>query len=393
MIENSGLYYPFINFRDESWLKLTALYWDKMGRIVPHEYALRDSPLIREFKSAGYVKDYAPGGSAQAEVSLAFLDLAQRFGERLSLHYGLHLSAEWPDELATARSASAHFGDPKLAYVFAPKLGNSLIDELVQLNLAVRGGRREPHWIGMHPRIAAIYMTALAGEMAARVGARPVSDDAVSHRGVGDVRLVSMTEALLDDNDGALSGIDLEAEPRLVMADLAIETVVPAGLHNIPVQKILAFRDSYPHLRAAFQDEVVALTASLSSSQIGDREALEDHLRDEYKKRLAPKVDELRSRLRSNGIDTIAATFNVKTNPTGIGGGLLLEALHFPRPAVAAGAVGVALWASYREQRAKRQAIFKESPAASYLYQIEKKLGKNRHGEKAAEFFKVRKTL
>jgi hypothetical protein len=36
-----GLYYPFIHFRDESWLKLTSLYWDRMGRIVPEGYGLR----------------------------------------------------------------------------------------------------------------------------------------------------------------------------------------------------------------------------------------------------------------------------------------------------------------------------------------------------------------
>jgi hypothetical protein len=318
--------------------------------------------------------------------------MAQRYGEQLSRRYGLQLSAEWPDEPTTVQSASAHFGDPKLAYIFAPKLGDSLIDELVQLDLAVRGGRREPHWIGMHPRIAAIYMTALAGEMAARVGAHPVSDDALSHRGVGDVRLDGMAEVLLDESEATASGIDLEKEPRLVMADLAIETVVPAGLDKIPVRKILAFRDSYPHLRAAFQDEVSALTASLSSSQIGDREALEDHLRDEYKKRLQPKVEELRLRLRSNGIDTITATFNVKTNPTGIAGGLLLETLHSPRPLVAAGAVAVSLWASYREQRAKRQAIFRESPAASYLYQMERDLGKKSPVERTAEFFRTKKT-
>jgi hypothetical protein len=162
----------------------------------------------------------------------------------------------------------------------------------------------------------------------------------------------------------------------VIMADVAIETVIPAGLDSIPVQKVLAFRESYPHLRAAFQDEVRALTASLSSTQISDREALEEHLREQYKKRLQPKVDELRLRLRSNGIDTINTVFNVKTNSSGIGGGLLLETLHAPRPVVVAGAVGVSLWAAYRDQRTKRHAIFRESPAASYLYRMGKDLGK-----------------
>ncbi len=316
----------------------------------------------------------------------------QRYGEQLRMRYSLQLSAEWPDEPTTVQSASAHYGDPKLAYIFAPKLGDSLIDELVQLDLALRGGRREPYWIGMHPRIAAIYMTALAGEMAARIGAHPVSDDALSHRWVGAVRLDDMAEALLDQGEETAGGTVLEKEPRLVMADLAIETVIPAGLDRVPVKEILAFRDSYPQLRKAFQDEVDALTASLSSSEICDREALEDHLREEYKKRMQPKVEELRSRLRSNRIDTITGVFNVKTNSTGIGGGLLLEALQAPKPVVAAGAVAISLWASYREQRAKRQAIFKESLSTAYLYQLERKIGRKGPVDKAARFFRTNKT-
>jgi hypothetical protein len=33
-----GLYYPYINFRSDSWLKVAALYWPKMARIVPVDY-------------------------------------------------------------------------------------------------------------------------------------------------------------------------------------------------------------------------------------------------------------------------------------------------------------------------------------------------------------------
>ena len=66
----------------------------------------------------------------------------------------------------------------------------------MRLNLAVRGRRPEPYWIGMHPRIAAIYMTVLADEMAARAMAQPVSDDALSHRGVGEVRRPPFSRAL-----------------------------------------------------------------------------------------------------------------------------------------------------------------------------------------------------
>lgn len=33
-----GLYRPFIHFKDDDWLKLSALYWDRMARIVPPSY-------------------------------------------------------------------------------------------------------------------------------------------------------------------------------------------------------------------------------------------------------------------------------------------------------------------------------------------------------------------
>jgi hypothetical protein len=58
-----GLYYPFIHFRDESWLKLTSLYWDRMGRIVPEGYGLRDNDTVRQFKDSGYVRNSHPGGA------------------------------------------------------------------------------------------------------------------------------------------------------------------------------------------------------------------------------------------------------------------------------------------------------------------------------------------
>jgi hypothetical protein len=33
-----GVYYPYIHFRDEAWLKVAALYWPKLTRIVPPGY-------------------------------------------------------------------------------------------------------------------------------------------------------------------------------------------------------------------------------------------------------------------------------------------------------------------------------------------------------------------
>jgi hypothetical protein len=38
-----GSYSPLIHFPHDSWIKLAAIYWDKLGRIVPVDYPLHDS--------------------------------------------------------------------------------------------------------------------------------------------------------------------------------------------------------------------------------------------------------------------------------------------------------------------------------------------------------------
>jgi hypothetical protein len=42
-----GLYYPYINFRDEGWLKTAALYCDGITRIVPYSIEGLDSDVVR----------------------------------------------------------------------------------------------------------------------------------------------------------------------------------------------------------------------------------------------------------------------------------------------------------------------------------------------------------
>src|SRR5581483_277696 len=45
-----GLYYPFIEFPNIEWLKVAALFWDKMGRIVPHNVPTTDRDEVRTLR-------------------------------------------------------------------------------------------------------------------------------------------------------------------------------------------------------------------------------------------------------------------------------------------------------------------------------------------------------
>ena len=50
-----GVYYPYMRIRDESWLKMSALYWDSMRRFKPTRYHLRDSSVGGQFAQAGFL--------------------------------------------------------------------------------------------------------------------------------------------------------------------------------------------------------------------------------------------------------------------------------------------------------------------------------------------------
>ena len=57
-----ALFYPYIHFQDDNWLKASALYWDKMGRIVPYSYeTVRDSDTVKALANElGYIENFNP---------------------------------------------------------------------------------------------------------------------------------------------------------------------------------------------------------------------------------------------------------------------------------------------------------------------------------------------
>jgi hypothetical protein len=75
-----GLYYPYVHFRDERWLKLAALYWPRMARIVTPGYPTHDSELVRRLNDElGFVVDVSPV-TARRAVAAPFTDFIDSLG-------------------------------------------------------------------------------------------------------------------------------------------------------------------------------------------------------------------------------------------------------------------------------------------------------------------------
>ena len=56
-MNNKILYYPTIEFQDETWLKASLCIWDKVYRIVPSTYRPMDSDEVKIAIDNNFVED------------------------------------------------------------------------------------------------------------------------------------------------------------------------------------------------------------------------------------------------------------------------------------------------------------------------------------------------
>lgn len=378
MMNHIGLYYPFIHFKDDSWVKLTALYWDRMGRIVPRGYLVRDrdsDTVKRLAEDGGFVQDVSPGfTSYDSNLHDTFIQLLQEHAPDMRARYGVAQRYEWPDDprpgLATPSSA-----DPKLAYVYVEKMPSELKDAFIDTGLAVADWLpTEEGRVGMHPDLAFVYMTALAEEIAARSRYHPVTDETRDHLAVTGCTLERLARVLLQDEHLAGQGLT-EHEIEAQMATLAFASVLPRGIINVPTEKIIAFRKHCAPERAAFQDHLQGMVSGLQGIQ--DQDALETHLHVTYERQLKPQLDEYRRGLHSLGIDTVMGAFNVRAIfPPLVTSGMDAAGIAMPAdPVVAAGgAIAFSVLPVLRAKQKEARDLESSSPVA-YLMRVEERLG------------------
>lgn len=363
------LYYPFIHFRDEAWLKLSALYWDDVTRIVPRSYAPRDSRDVRALEEAGVLQRIDPG-KYEAPVGELFSILLDRHARALARRYDIAQREGWPAtqerwDVKTGRTSAR-----RLAFIHCSKLEPALTEQLLKRQLALPS--RDGRWLGMHPAIVSAYMIALAGEISRRRGLMPVSDNATHQSGISSCTVDDLARSLVQDVDlskrrtlavgkrPAVRGLEVRAER---VAFVTLRAVLPARLDGVSVKQVLALRNEHAAARHAFHAYVEDVRAELSNGNISEPEALDEHIRLEYDKRLKPALQELSRGLRSLGVGTFLGTFGIAVAlPVG---SLLGASPGAAAVALAGASVGIA--ALTHRQQSGAHALLKPSPA-SFLF-------------------------
>lgn len=373
-----GLYYPFIHFKDDNWLKAMALYWDKMARIVPAGYETRrDSEVVK--KLAGeldFIKNFDPTFT-RGPVSEAFASAIRRYAPQIRQRYGVDRRENWPQDPITAAHAPEG-SDARLAYVMLDKMDWSLVEALTESGLGElgRGPGGDMTWIGMHPEVADAYMTALAEQMAADNMLRPLTDETLDHVSMGGWTADRLLAGRLGTHDQVISPTARDpTEIESSLACVAIESVIPKNLGAVPVDRIIKLRHKYPQELTRFQEWIHTLAGTLAEElkTVGSPQALRAHLEAYAAKSIKPQVTEFRNLLGSVGVDAAVSALNVEAKDPGLVGSLKAVGVAVAAPPVAVAGFAASLMPVARDAQKAAREKAKESPAA-YLMHVEEGL-------------------
>jgi hypothetical protein len=255
-------------------------------------------------------------------------------------------------------------------------MDDTFVEKLEATGLGVRGRGNDLLWVGMHPRLAIVYMTALAAQTAEDGKLYPMTGNDTDHVAMGGWSMERLTLGLLADEVPLPHNPVEEEEIETQLASIAIESVVPVMGDDVDVGKIIAFRITRQAELAVFQDWIHSFVPPLLE-ELGDmksRQALEAHLSAVVAKDVAQKIKALRNQLEMVGFKTARSAMNIKVTAPKLlataaaGLGFTLNPIAGVSAGLAVGLFDVAVKA-----RDNADAIVAESPAA-YLMHMEEDL-------------------
>ncbi|MCX5426850.1 DUF6236 family protein [Streptomyces sp. NBC_00257] len=333
-MQRIGLYYPYVHFRKEQWIKAAALYWPGLARVVPSGFPVTDSNLVKALREElDFVTDVDPTEAAAA-VAPDFLkiiedhgpELRRRFlatadtrpfnthnGNLAELGMGLRIVNAEPTPPDDVRTLPRD--ERPLAGLYPHEVDPRLAEVLRDGGLAVPAFRSrisrfsDVTWLAMDPVLAWIYKCVLTEELARRTRYAPITDQVAAH---------GATDGWDSDRIAAAMLGEL---PRPAVSDettqlglMAVQCVLPDGLRSVPVAKIIRLRKDHQAEFNAFTQAVDKAAADLREHVAGieDRAALERYLRLQFDESIALPLEDLRKAMSGLNIKTIYSALNYK---------------------------------------------------------------------------------
>jgi hypothetical protein len=298
MAFSTALYYPWIDVRDEGWLKTALLYWDAVRTIVPESI---DQPYSN--RTACTLRD--SGFLLPLRVHSDMEEIEELTDDVLS-YLKTSEGAEFLVRGAEPHSSWVHV--EKLPYEFR-RLADIHPEKLPweirhQLERVVRSPRRS-EWLEVDERFADYYMTLLATRLSDRVGAALLTPLPTAERLALSAKMDAQFSGILPN---AIWGRDRRPweydamgprrnAPRTlaqgILAHLALERV--AVDPTTPIEKLMEFRSQHKDELAQFRMKVEQLTAAVNTEM--PVEALRQRALDIYNNEVDPALTNLKRAL------------------------------------------------------------------------------------------------
>ncbi len=369
-----ALYYPWIDIRDEAWLKTALLYWDSVRTIVPESIEapystdtgriLQDADFLvplRVHSGMDEIEDLAADVLTYLETAEgAELLFAAPSGRREDIHV-----EKLPYELR------------RLTEIHPEKLPYALHDLLH--DLATPSGRGQD-WVRVDEKFANFYMTLLASRLSERVGARLLTSLAPADKLAVVARFDAQLNGVIPRNMhfrgrhwreyeafGPRHRMPRHLAPGM-LANLAIERIGVAP--DTPVDRLIEFREKYRDELAQFRTKIEQLAAAVEEDLTV--EALRQRVMDIYTGEVAPAISNLKAALDGRRIEWLSAGLLkiafLSAEPSTM---LVVASLGVPTALLAGAAIS--LVATGTMYNVAKRASLRANPFA-YLLSVEREL-------------------
>jgi hypothetical protein len=373
MAFSTALYYPWIDVRDESWLKTAVLYWDAVRTIVPvsidQPYSSRTARALQDAEFLVPLRVHSDMEDIEelTEDVISYLKTSEgvEFLLREAEPHGSRIHLE---KLPRAFRGLAEIHPEKLPW---------------QIRHEVERALRSPHrgeWLEVDQRFADYYMTLLATRLSDRVGAGLLTPLASADRLALSAKTDTQLQGVFPNAfwGGHLRLWEYEAmrprrrAPRTLaqglLAHLALERV--AVDPETPVEELLEFRRKHGDELAQFRTKVEQLTAAVNADM--PLEALRQRALDIYNNEVSPAVSNLKKALDGGRIRWLGEGL-LKIAFLSVGTSSMLVATGLSVPTALLAGAGLSLVASGVMYNVDRAESLRSNPF-SYLLAIGREL-------------------
>lgn len=218
---DSVLYYPNIEFLNDSWLKAALTLWDTVYRIVPSSYNPQDSDEVRVAVEAGLVKNVVLSKKDLEQTATSFEDFCE----------GLLIR---PAGLEGWSNIDVNLHSDK-------------VDARIRPLLQSLANRIDPDgWLSVSPEVGHGYMLFLSDNVSKNRNMPKLTDN---------VDMYSVMTYFSEN--GQFDEWLYSTDAREVYSTLMIQTIVPASVEHTPIDKVVKLSKKHREAKAQFR---VALT-------------------------------------------------------------------------------------------------------------------------------------